>query len=162
MSAPNERAAARRWRGMVGVAAAGVIVGGAGLWLGQQVASQPAAASPPSAVTLSAANPVTHVRVTVSLTKTSWGTAIRLQASGLPLNEPCRLIVHSRLGGSEVAGTWDAWSAGPVSIPASAGWFPTDISSLEVATTTTDLVTVTARQPAVPKSGRLGSASPRQ
>jgi hypothetical protein len=97
---------------------------------------------------LAGANPATHVRVTLSLTRTSWGTAIRLQASGLPLNQTCRLIVHSRTGGSQVAGTWDAWSAGPVSIPASTGWFPADISSLEIATATRDLLTVTARQPA--------------
>jgi anti-sigma factor RsiW len=157
-SAPahQKRATGGRWRGVVGAVAAGIMIGGAGVWLAQQFASQPAPAPTPAAVTLSGANPATHVRVTMSLTRTSWGTAIRLQASGLPLNQTCRLIVHSRTGGSQVAGTWDAWSTGPVSIPASAGWFPADISSLEVATATRDLLTVTARQsggvPAAPAS----------
>jgi hypothetical protein len=143
--ARKERTAGGRWRGVAGVAAAGIILGGAGVWLAQRVEGQPAPAPPPAAVTLSGANPVTHVRVTISLTRTSWGAAIQLQASGLPLNQTCRLIVRDRSGGSEVAGTWDAWSAGPVSIPASVGWFPADISSLEIATTTRDLVTVAAR-----------------
>ena len=99
------------------------------------------------AITLSGANPATHVRVTVALTGTSWGTSIRLLAWGLPLNQPCRLIVRSRTGGTEVTGVWDAWSAGPVSIPASAAWRPADISSLQVATTSRNLVTVTAGRP---------------
>jgi Putative zinc-finger len=143
--AHKKRATGGGWRGAVGAAAAGIVIGGAGVWLAQQLASQLAPAPPPAAVTLSGANPATHVRVTISLTGTSWGTAIRLQASGLPLNQTCLLIVHSRTGGSQVAGTWDAWSAGQVSIPASAGWVPADISSLEIATTTKDLVTVAAR-----------------
>ncbi len=66
---------------------------------------------------------------------------------GLPLNQPCRLIVRSRAGGTEVAGAWDAWRAGPVSIPASAAWRPADISSLQVATTDTNLVTVSTVRP---------------
>ena len=99
---------------------------------------------PPGAITLSGANPITGVRVTVTLTRTSWGTSIRLSAQGLPLNEPCWLVVRSRAGGTEVAGTWNSWRAGPVSIPASAGWRPSDISALRIATTSKNLVTVTA------------------
>ena len=118
-----------------------------GFWLAQPGASQPAANSLPAAITLSGANPATHVRVTVALTGTSWGTSIRLLAWGLPLNQPCRLIVRSRTGETEVTGVWDAWSAGPVSVPASAGWRPADISSLQVATTSRNLVTVTAGRP---------------
>lgn len=143
--AHNKRATGLRWRVVAGAAAAGIMIGGAGVWLAQQVASQPARGPAPAAVTLSGANPATHVRVTMSLTRTSWGTSIQLQASGLPLNQTCRLIVHSRTGGIQVAGTWDAWSAGPVRIPASVGWFPADISSLEIATTSRDLVTVAVR-----------------
>jgi hypothetical protein len=140
----KQGALGRRWRG-VAVAAAAALAAAAAA--GLTLADSRATSSPPAAVTLSGANPVTHVRVTVSLTRTSWGSAIRLEASGLPLNQECRLIVHSRSGGSEVAGTWDAWRAGPVSIPASAGWFPNDISSLQVATASRNLVTVTVARP---------------
>lgn len=148
--AGRARAAAERRRSVAGVAAAVAALGAAtGFWLAQPGARQPAPSSPPAAITLSGANPATHVRVTVTLTGTSWGTSIRMLASGLPLNQPCRLIAHSRSGGTEITGAWDAWRTGPVSIPASAGWRLTDIASLQVATANRTLVTVTA-------SGRRG------
>jgi Putative zinc-finger len=142
--ARKARAPADRGRSAAGVAAAAVIGAAGGFWLAQPGARQPAANSPPAAITLSGANSVSHVRVTVTLTGTSWGTSIRLLAWGLPLSQPCRLIVRSRTGGTEIAGAWDAWRAGPVSVPASAAWRPADISSLQVATPTRNLVTVTA------------------
>jgi hypothetical protein len=141
-AARQTRAAPGRRRSAVAVAAAAVLCAAGGFWLSQPAASQPAAKPPPAAMTVSGANPVTHLRVTATLTGTSWGTSIRLLASGLPLNQPCRLIVRSRGGRTEVAGTWDAWSSGPVSIPASAGWRPADIASLQVATRSRSLITV--------------------
>jgi Putative zinc-finger len=133
------RASARRWRAAAAVAAAAALGGAGGIWI-----AQPTPNPAPAGVTLSGANPVTHVRVTVTLTRTSWGTSIRLRAWGLPLNQPCQLIVRSRGGGTEITGAWDAWRAGPVTIPASAAWRPADISSLQVATASRSLVTITA------------------
>jgi hypothetical protein len=69
-------------------------------------------------------------------------------ASGLPLNVPCRLIVRSSTGDTEVTGVWDAWSKGSISVPASAGWRPGDIASLEVATASMKLVSITVHRPA--------------
>ena len=135
--ARQARPATGRWRGAAAMAAAAALGASAGIWL-----ARPATNSPPAAITLSGANPVTHVRVTATVIATSWGTSIRLQASGLPLNQLCRLIVCSRAGATEIAGAWDAWRSGPVSIPASAAWRPADIVSLQVATTTRSLVTV--------------------
>ena len=153
------RAAAGRWRSVASVAAAAALGAAGGFWLAQPGASQPARTRA-CGITLSGANPATHVRVTVTLTGTSWGTSIRLLAWGLPLNQPCRLIVRSRTGGTEVTGVWDAWRAGPVSVPASAGWRPADIASLQVATTSRSLVTVTAAAQAahVPPSSRPNGA----
>lgn len=139
----NARLPARSWRRLAGAAAAAAIAVAGGYWLAQQAASQPAAKRP-AAIRLSGTNPVTHVRVTMTLTRTSWGTSIRVLAWGLPLDQPCRLIVRSRTGRTEVAGAWDAWRSGPISVPASAAWRPADISSLRVATATKNLVTVTA------------------
>ena len=138
-SAMRARVSAGRWRGAAAVTAAAALGAAAGIWI-----AQPAPNPAPAGVTLSGANPVTHVRVTITLTATSWGTSIRLLAWGLPLDQPCRLIVRSRGGGTEVTGAWDAWRAGPVSIPASAAWRPADIASLQVATTSRSLVTITA------------------
>ncbi len=149
--ADRARASVGRWRGAAVVAAAAALGAAAGTWI-----AQPAPKPVPAGVTLSGANPVTHVRVTVTLTETSWGTSIRLLAWGLPRNQPCRLIVRSRAGATEVAGAWDAWRAGPVSIPASAPWRPADIASLQVATTSTSLVTITA----IRASAAVRTASP--
>jgi hypothetical protein len=148
----DARAPARIWRSVIGVAAAAAAAA-AGYSLAQPGTSQPAA-RPPASITLSSADPVTHVRVTVTLTGTSWGTSIRLLVWGLPLNQPCRLIVRSLADGTEVAGAWDAWRAGPISVPASAAWRPADISSLQVATMSQNLVTVSAE-----RSGAHGAAS---
>jgi hypothetical protein len=134
----------RRWR-VAAVAACVAAVAGAagGFWL-----APTSAAHRPPAVTLSGANPGMHVTATAALTATSWGTSIQLRLRGLPLNVPCRLIVRSRTGATEVTGVWDAWSDGPISVPASAGWRPSDISSLEVATPAKTLVTIsTAHRP---------------
>lgn len=146
-----QRGRSRRFRALAATAAAAVGAAG-GFWL-----AQPGASPAPAAITLSGANPATHVRVTVTLTGTSWGTSIRLAARGLPLNVPCRLIVASRTGGTEVTGVWDAWSAGPVTVPASAGLRLADIASLRVATPSRNLVTVTVRQAAAPAPAALHS-----
>jgi hypothetical protein len=148
---------ALRWRALTAAAAAAAAAGAAGgFWL-----AQPGASPAPAAITLTAANPATHVRVTVTLTGTSWGTSIQLVARGLPLNVPCSLIVRSRAGGTEVTGVWDAWSEGPVTIPASAGLRPTDIASLRVATASRNLVTVTVRRTAAPAPAPHPTASGR-
>jgi Putative zinc-finger len=149
--ARRARASAGRWRVAALVAAAAALGAAGGIWI-----TYPAPNPAPAGVTLSGANPVTHVRVTITLTATSWGTSIRLLAWGLPLNQQCRLIVRSRGGGTEVTGAWDAWRAGPVSIPASAAWRPADIASLQVATTSRSLVTITTGR----ASAAVQTASP--
>src|SRR5262249_35227480 len=77
-------------------------------------AGRPAAAP---AMTVSGVNPAAHVRAVAALTATSWGTSIRLRVSGIPLNVQCWLVVRSRAGQSEVAGVWEAWNPGPVTVP---------------------------------------------
>ena len=115
----------------------------AGFWLSSGSDGQHAAA-----LTLAGANPATHVSATATLTATSWGTSIQLQVRGLPENVECRLVVRSRTGRIEVSGVWDAWADGPVSIPASASWLPSDIATLQVTTTTRNLVTISVVHPA--------------
>jgi putative zinc finger protein len=131
---------ARRWRAIAAAACVAVAAGTAGgIWL-----TATGAAPRPVTVTLSGTNPATHVSATAVLTATSWGTLIQLRLRGAPLNVPCRLIARSRAGATEVTGVWDAWRDGPISVPASAGWRPSDIASLQVATTARTLVTIGA------------------
>jgi hypothetical protein len=130
----------RRWRVAAVAACVAAIAGAAGgFWLAPKGAAQR-----PATVTLTGANPAMHVTAAAALTATSWGTSIQLRLRGLPLNVPCRLIVRSRAGATEVTGVWDAWSDGPISVPASAAWRPSDIASLEVATAAKTLVTISA------------------
>jgi Putative zinc-finger len=142
-SAPvtSRQRAARTWRAAAVAASVAAIAGAAGgFWLAPRAASHR-----PATVTLSGANPALHVTATAALTATSWGTSIELRVDGLPLNVPCRLIVRSRAGATEITGVWDAWHTGPITVPASAGWLPSDIGSLQVATTTRNLVTISGR-----------------
>jgi putative zinc finger protein len=129
---------ARRWRAIAAAAGVAAAAGAAGgIWL-----TATGAAPRPAAVTLSGSDPATHVSATVILTPTSWGASIQLRLRGAPLNVPCRLIARSRSGASEVTGVWDAWRDGPITVPASAGWRPSDIASLQVATTARTLLTI--------------------
>jgi anti-sigma factor RsiW len=130
----------RRWRAIGAAACVAAAVGTAGgIWL-----TATGAAPRPATVTLSGTNPAMHVSATAVLTPTSWGTSIQLRLRGAPLNVPCRLIARSRAGGTEITGVWAAWRDGPITVPASAGWRPSDIASLQVATTAKTLVTIAA------------------
>ena len=128
----------RSWPAIAAAACVAAAAGTAGgIWL-----TDTGAAPGPATVTLSGTNPATHVSATAVLTPTSWGTSIQLRLRGAPLNEPCRLIARSRTGATEVTGVWAAWRDGPITVPASAGLRPSDIASLQVATTAKTLLTI--------------------
>jgi len=152
VSRPGTPRRPRRAAAAVCAAAAAGVAGG--WWLAPAGTGQL-----PPAVTLSAANPATHVSATAALTATSWGTSIQLQLRGLPLNVQCRLIVRSQAGGTEVAGVWDAWQAGPVTVPASAAWLPSDIASLQVAAGGKTLVIISGRSRLPRRAGRHAAPS---
>jgi len=99
-------------------------------------------------LTLTSADPATDVSATATLTATSWGTSIQLQLRGLPENVRCQLVVRSRAGQSELSGAWDAWQPGPVNVPASAAWLPSDIASLQVTTPGKILLSISVSHPA--------------
>jgi hypothetical protein len=117
--------------------AAAVTTVAAGVWQAPAVTRHR-----PAALTVSGANPAIHVTATAALTSTSWGTSIELRLDGVPLNVPCRLIVRSTSGATEVSGIWDAWAKGPITVPASADWRTSDIASLQVASPARNLVTI--------------------
>jgi len=166
--APRRRARPpRAWsrRAMAGAAAAAIlgIAAGFGGAAGLGIAGGPGAAGRPGAttgpgsahrsagqaastptVTFAGADAATRVEATAALTATSWGTSITLRLRGVPSGVQCRLVVHARNGGAEIAGMWNAWSPGTVAVPASAAWRPSDIASLQVVTARRSLVTMTA------------------
>jgi hypothetical protein len=143
---PPRRAPARgRTRRHLAVAAAACLAAGvtAGVWLSSGSGGRPA-----TVLTFAGTDSATHVSATATVTATAWGSSIQLQVSGLPENVECRLVVRSAADRTEVSGVWDAWAKGPVSIPGSASWLPSDIASLEVTTSAKRLVTMSASHPA--------------
>lgn len=134
------RSGRRSWR-TASVAAAALAGGAAGgFWLLPHAAE----VAPARQTTYSAANAATHVEASAALTGTSWGTSIRVTADGLPRGRLCWLVVHSRTGGTEVDGYWQASGEGPVTVPGSAAWQPSDIADVQVVTGAGVLVTISA------------------
>lgn len=142
---PRRPLAHRGVRRSWAAAAAAVVAAGVtgGLWLSSSTSGHQ-----PGLVTLTGTNPATHVSATATLTATSWGTSIQLQVRGAPENVECRLVIHSQDGRTEVSGAWDAWRHGPLSIPASASWSPSDIASLQVTTASKTMLTISVNHSA--------------
>ena len=138
-----------RTRRVVSAAAATATAAGlaGGFWL---MSSSAEPAPPPADRTVSAADTGTHVRATAAFTSTSWGTSIQIMADGLPRNQVCWLVIHSRTGKTEVSAYWDEWSHGPVSVRASSPWKPSDISSVQVVADSGVLLTITMGTPQAP------------
>jgi hypothetical protein len=152
------RGSRRRIRRLVG-SLAGLAAAGAaaailitGVWGGSS-ASRPGGRTA-APVMLSGTSRSSHVHATARLLATSWGTSIRLTIRGVPLNVRCRLVVRSRTGGTETSGLWDAWRQGAITVPASAAWRPSDISSLAIMAGPRTLVTIRSAQ-----AGPAGSPS---
>lgn len=124
----------RRARGrrtlIAGALAAAAAVTGVGVSLSMQ-SSQPAAV--PSAVTISATDPATHVTASAALAPGATGTSIRLRLSGLP-PAVCRLVVHARDGHTETAASWTSGYATAVSVPGSSSLGVRGIARMDVVT----------------------------
>jgi hypothetical protein len=122
--------------------AAAALAGGlaAGFWLLPHAAG----VAPAHQTTFSAVDNATHVHASAALTGTSWGTSIQVTAVGLPRGQLCWLVVHSRTGGTEVDGYWQASGDSPVTVPGSAAWQPSDIADVQVVTDAGVLVTIAA------------------
>jgi hypothetical protein len=125
----------RRWAAAAAASVAAGVAGALFLSLG-------AGGHQAGPVTIAGADPATHVSGTAVLTATSWGTSIQLQVRGVPENVECHLVVRSQRGRTEVIGAWDAWREGPLSIPASASWLPSEIASLQVTVASKTLLTI--------------------
>ncbi|WP_037572683.1 anti-sigma factor family protein [Phaeacidiphilus oryzae] len=117
-----------------GLALAGAAAG-AGLFAG--LAGHGSNGSPGQAggrvtATLTGTDPSTHVSATAALSPEAWGTWMKLTLNGLPAGTTCHMVVHSREGGTETAGTWGSGYSSSATVPASTSISPSDISSLTV------------------------------
>jgi hypothetical protein len=133
------------------LATAAVILAITGSVTGGLLARTTSPASGPSSVSshdlsFTGSNPSTRVSGDALLATESWGTEIWVKLQGVPGGVQCGLVVHTRDGQTAVAGTWSSRSSTAGSwVPASAPFRPSQIASLDVATPTKRLITLTSK-----------------
>jgi anti-sigma factor RsiW len=131
-SATAERRTARRWRVLAAAAFVAVLTAGATAAAVQVAEGGHHAAAPVTFV--SATDPVTHVHAVISTQPKHWGTAVRVQLTGVPDEETCSLVVLSRTGQREVAASWRVDYRGDVDVEGATAWSASDIAAYEVVT----------------------------
>jgi len=126
-------------RGRLAVAAAALAAVVAGSVVYAEV-DRPRPAATVAAATWSATDASTHVSATADVTPEVWGTEFQLKLVGLPSNITCRLVVDGSGGRSETAGAWGSGYSAAVWIPASTSISPSQITGLDVMSSTGTLL----------------------
>jgi RNA polymerase sigma-70 factor (ECF subfamily) len=99
-------------------------------------AAPPAAeSSPPAGRTLTAANPATGVHARALLRGEPAGTVIRLQLTGLPPGQVCRLLTLGHDGHREIAGSWRVAYDDGLTVTGTTAIRPAELAALQVVTT---------------------------
>jgi anti-sigma-K factor RskA len=96
----------RMWRGIAAAAAAAVIAAGA-----TTTAFELASAGSGPAVA-SGTNASAHIAARVDYSPTAWGTAARVQVSGIRVGTTCQFWVITRNGTRSYAGSWTVTATG--------------------------------------------------
>lgn len=125
-----------RWR-LVAVAA-GVAIAAAGAGAGRAIALHVSGPATPNAgvtAQVSGTNASSGARASAVLLAQPWGTSIDLTISGVAPGDHCQLVVVSKTGTEEVAGTWEVSYAGQASIDGATSIAPAQLSSLSIVTT---------------------------
>jgi predicted anti-sigma-YlaC factor YlaD len=135
-AAATDNRVARRRRFMA--AAAAVAIASAGTAAAAAQIAEGHNTSPPAVTAqgrvLTAADATTHVAARISEQPKNWGTAVRVQLTGVPEGETCSLVVVSRSGEHEVAATWKVNYTGDVDVQGASAWAAADIASYAVVT----------------------------
>jgi hypothetical protein len=133
VAASQERRTARKWRVLAAAAVvvlitAGTVVGIAVSGNGHHNAPRPAAAS------RIATDPATGVNAAITTEPKGWGTAVRVQLTGVHEDETCSLVVVNKNGEREVAATWKVNYTGAVDVEGATAWAPANIASYDIVT----------------------------
>jgi predicted anti-sigma-YlaC factor YlaD len=134
-AAASERRTAHRWRMMAAAAAVAVVVAGTTAVAVQLAENNHHGAAPTAASTvLTRTDPRTHVTATISAQQKTWGTAVGVKLTNVPVGETCSLVVTSKSGQHEVAATWKVTYEAPVDVQGATAWAASDIASYDVVT----------------------------
>lgn len=91
----------------------------------------------PATAVLTGSDATTGVRGTATVTARRWGTGVSLRLQYVQLSAHCRLVVNTRNGTSEVAGSWVATSRlDDTDIPGASSVRLNQIASMDVYTST--------------------------
>ena len=144
-AAGAERRTARRWRVWTAAAAVAVTFGAAAA-IGVQVADDDGGRGiAPNAAVFNVTDPVSHVTAKLTATPKGWGTALRIQLTGVAQGETCALIVVGPNGLREQAAKWKVNYYGDVDVEGATDFAATEVTAYEVVTTTGKrLVTIRA------------------
>jgi hypothetical protein len=118
-------------RGALIATAAAISVAFAGILAGRELGANSAQQA---GVSWSATDGVGGIDITARLSNQSWGTDIQLQMKELEPGQLCKLVVHSRSGGSETTGWWATNDLDEADVPASTSIALSDIDRLDIVT----------------------------
>ena len=121
----------RRRLGAAGGAVALAAVAAGAIVLGTQGSTVP---GPGESAPISATSARTGVTASFGLRPAAWGTAVRVRLRGVRPHTRCRLIVLSRDGRREVAGTWRANYEGIADVQTATAIPRSRLAAFEVAT----------------------------
>jgi hypothetical protein len=132
----RQRAARRAWRQRLAVAASAVAIAAVGaVVVVVAVQDTGGPGSTAQVASVSATNHRTGVGAKMELRPSVWGTAVRVRLRGVPAGTRCRLIVRSRAGRREVAGTWRADYSGAADVQTATAIPRSEVKSLAIVTT---------------------------
>ena len=135
-AASDERRSGRRWRVLSAVAAIAVVFAAAGA-IGVQVANDNGGRSgiSPNAQVFTVTDSLSHVTAKLTATPKGWGTAVRIQLTGVQQGLTCSLIVVGPGGAREQAAKWKVGYYGGVDVEGATDFAASDVSAYEVVTT---------------------------
>ncbi|MDX6286286.1 MAG: hypothetical protein QOG53_1771 [Frankiales bacterium] len=134
-AASEERRSTRRWRVLTAAAAVAVAFAAAAA-IGVQVANHNGGSGPaPNAVVFNVTDPASHVNAKLTATPKGWGTALRIQLTGVQQGQTCSLIVVGPGGLREQAAKWKVNYYGGVDVEGATDFSTSEVTAYEVVTT---------------------------
>ena len=132
-TAASERRTAGRWRVLAAASVVAIASAGAAAAAAQIAESNHRPASAVGFV-IRGCDPATHVCGRITTVPKGWGSAVRVQLTGVAQGETCSLVVVSRSGQREVAASWKVTYTGNVDVEGATALPAEQIAAYDVMT----------------------------